>query len=285
VPTYPPGQEGGERILLQRVRKLMDKASATANPHEADAFARKAAELVARHRIDPDRVTDVGDRDDLAVREVPLGRGAYVRARLALLMAVAATHDTRVVFGTTPTGTVAHVAGDVGDLDVVELMYHSLHAQAAARMASERRGTPAATQRYRRSFLFGYADRMGVLLADTRRETEAAVVAPTTELRRRRWPSSSGVDGSTSSRSSSSGACGLLVHPVRRRCTDGRRASRRPTVPMLDGRDCPAGERSVRVERWTSTGRRCTPRNSPRSMAPTSRRSSTLRGSWAGCES
>jgi len=183
VPTYPPGQEGGERILLQRVRKLMDKASATANPHEADAFARKAAELVARHRIDPDRVTDVGDRDDLAVREVPLGRGAYVRARLALLMAVAATHDTRVVFGTTPTGTVAHVAGDVGDLDVVELMYHSLHAQAAARMASERRGTPAATQRYRRSFLFGYADRMGVLLADTRRETEAAVVASATDNR------------------------------------------------------------------------------------------------------
>jgi Protein of unknown function (DUF2786) len=160
--------------LLQRVRKLMDKANATANPHEADAFARKAAELVARHRIDPDLVT--GDRDDLAVREVPLGRGAYVRARLALLMAVATAHDTRVVFGTTPTGTVAHVAGHVGDLDVVELMYHSLHTQAAARMASERRATPAATQRHRRSFLFGYADRMAVLLADTRRDAEAAVV-------------------------------------------------------------------------------------------------------------
>lgn len=175
--TYPPGQEGEGRTLLQRVRKLMDKASATSNVHEADAFARKAAELVARHRIDPHQVADIDNHDDLVVREIPLGRGAYVRARLALLMAVAATHDTRVVFGATPTGTVAHLAGHVSDLDVVELMYHSLHTQAAARVASQRRATPAATQQYRRSFLFGYADRMGVLLADTRRDAESAVVA------------------------------------------------------------------------------------------------------------
>ncbi|HYN33508.1 MAG TPA: DUF2786 domain-containing protein [Ilumatobacteraceae bacterium] len=181
--TYPLGQADEGRVLLQRVRKLMDKASSTSNSHEADAFARKAAELVARHRIDPDRVADIDDQNDLAVREIPLGRGAYVRARLALLMAVAATHDTRVVFGTTPNGTVAHVAGHVSDLDVVELMYHSLHAQAAARVASQRRATPAATQRYRRSFLFGFADRMGVLLADTRRDAEAAVVAAATDGR------------------------------------------------------------------------------------------------------
>ena len=179
--TYPPDQEDGSRSLLQRVRKLMDKASATSNPHEADAFARKAAELVARHRIDPHRVADCDDRDSLAVREIPLGRGAYVRARLALLMAVADTHDTRVVFGTTPSGTVAHVAGHVSDLDVVEVMYHSLHGQAAARVASQRRSTPAATQRYRRSFLFGYADRMGVLLADTRRDAEAEVASSATD--------------------------------------------------------------------------------------------------------
>ncbi len=34
-----------------------------------------------------------GAGDDLVVRQVALGRGAYVRGRLALLMAVAATHD------------------------------------------------------------------------------------------------------------------------------------------------------------------------------------------------
>ena len=159
--------------LLSRVRKLMDKAAATSNPHEADAFSRKAAELVARHRIDPQRLVGAGGGGELAVREVALGRGAYVRARLALLMAVASTHDARVVFGSSPLGMVAYVAGFESDLDTIELMYHSLHGQAAGQMADIRRSTPAATQRFRRSFLFGYADRMGQLLANARSGVEA----------------------------------------------------------------------------------------------------------------
>lgn len=160
--------------LVQRVRKLMDKAAATTNSHEADAFAAKAAELVARHRIDPDRLAGRSGDDDLAIREVPVGRGAYVRARLSLLTAVAHNHDARVVFASSPTGTIAYVAGYTSDLDVIEVMYHSLHGQAAAQMASQRRSTAAATQRFRRSFLFGFAERMNLLLAESRRDVEAA---------------------------------------------------------------------------------------------------------------
>lgn len=161
-----------EPSLVIRVRKLMDKATATSNVHEADAFSRKAAELIARHRIDPTSLVD-SDRDDLAVREIALGRGAYVRARLALLMAVAEAHDSRVVFATTPAGTVAYVAGHGSDLELVEVMYTSLHAQAATQMAMERRATPAATQRHRRSFLFGYADRVAKSFDDARRAARA----------------------------------------------------------------------------------------------------------------
>ena len=155
----------------------MDKAAATSNVHEADAFSRKAAELVARHRIDPDALVEVG-QDDLAVREITLGRGAYVRGRLALLMAVAEAHDSRVVFIATPTGTLAYVAGRVGDLDVVEVMYTSLHAQAAVQMSAVRRSTSAATQRYRRSFLFGYADRVAKSFDEVREAAEAASATP-----------------------------------------------------------------------------------------------------------
>lgn len=162
----------GDDPVVVRVRKLMDKAAATANPHESDAFARKAAELVARHRIDPDRLRETRPNEDLIVREIALGRGAYVRGRLALLMAVAEVHDAKVVFGSTPTGTVAYVAGFDTDLDVVEVMYHSLHGQASTQMAAQRRATAAATQRFRRSFLFGYADRLGQLLATTRQTVE-----------------------------------------------------------------------------------------------------------------
>jgi hypothetical protein len=156
---------------VQRVRKLMEKASATTNHHEADAFARKAADLIARHRLDPDRIA-IDTDDELRVREIPLGRGAYVRARLALLSAVVSAHDAQVVFGATPTGTIAYVAGFDSDLDVIAVMYHSLHAQASAQMAHERRQTSAATQRYRRSFLFGYAARISELLAESQRTAQ-----------------------------------------------------------------------------------------------------------------
>jgi hypothetical protein len=159
--------------LVARVRKLMDKAAATSNVHEADAFSRKAAELVARHRIHPEALAE-SDGDDLVVREIPLGRGAYVRGRLALLMAVAEAHDNRVLFGATPTGTIAYVAGHACDLEVVEVMYTSLHSQAASQMSAERRSTSAATQSYRRAFLFGYADRVAKSFDDVRRAAEAA---------------------------------------------------------------------------------------------------------------
>lgn len=169
------GESSGvaERSLVLRVRKLMDKAAATSNVHEADAFSRKAAELVARHRIDSESLVEHGG-DELAVREIALGRGAYVRGRLALLMAVAEAHDARVVFGATPSGTIAYVAGHTRDLDVAEVMYTSLHSQAASQMSAERRTTSAATQRYRRAFLFGYADQVAKSFDEVRRVAEAA---------------------------------------------------------------------------------------------------------------
>ena len=163
--------------VLIRVRKLLDKAERTSNTHEADAFSRKAADLIARHRIDQSRLAEVRTGDDLAVREIVLGRGAYVRARLSLVLAIAGAHDVRVVFQSTPTGTIALAAGFRSDLDVVEVMYNSLHQQAASQMASVKRATGAATQRFRRSFLFGFAERVGEILNES--QTAARQAADT----------------------------------------------------------------------------------------------------------
>ena len=172
-PKTPPTAADHDQAILERVRKLFDKAAGTTNAHEADAFARKAAELVARHRIDPDRLVSGRPDDEIVIRELPLGRGAYVRARLALLTIVGDHHDVRVVFKTLPTGMVAYLAGFRSDVDVVELLYHSLHQQAAAQMAGISRGTGAATQRFRRSFLMGFADRIGVVLDESARDAAA----------------------------------------------------------------------------------------------------------------
>lgn len=164
-----------DAALLDRIRKLFAKSRSTSNPHEAELFARKAADLAARHRVDPQRLLASVGTDELTIRKIELGRGAYVRARLSLLVAVADHHDARVVFETTPTGTIALVAGFASDLDVIELMYGSLHQQAAAQMSTIRRATGAATQRYRRSFLFGFANRVGELLDEARSDAEAVV--------------------------------------------------------------------------------------------------------------
>jgi hypothetical protein len=155
-------------VLIDRVRKLLAKAESTDNPNEAEAFSAKAAALIAAHRLDPAHLRDSLDRGTVGLRRVPIGRGAYVRARLALLTAVARAHDCEVVFETTAAGSVALVAGFDTDLVVTELLYESLHVQAAGQMAATRKATPAATQRWRRSFLLGYARRVGDLLAESR---------------------------------------------------------------------------------------------------------------------
>jgi hypothetical protein len=157
-----------DEALIDRVRKLLAKAESTNNANEAEAFSAKAAQLIAAHRLDLGHVRDSLERGSLGIRRLPIGRGAYVRARLALLMAVAGTHDCEVVFQSGSTGTTAIVAGFESDLDVTELLYASLHTQAAGQMATMRRSTAAATQRYRRSFLFGYARRVSELLAASR---------------------------------------------------------------------------------------------------------------------
>jgi hypothetical protein len=149
--------------LVAKVRKLLAMAEGSPNRNEADAFSRKAAELIAAHRIEPERLQQ-GVNDELTVLEVALGRGAYVRGRLSLLQVIGDAHGCRTVFEVNERGTVAMVAGFRSDLDAVELLYNSLHTQAASRMARERRSTPAATQQWRRSFLFGYADQIRKML-------------------------------------------------------------------------------------------------------------------------
>jgi hypothetical protein len=152
--------------VIGKVRKLLAMAEGSANHNEADAFSRKAAELIAAHRIDPERLRAEAN-DELAVSELVLGRGAYVRGRLSLLQTIAEAHGCRVVFEVRDRGTVAFVAGFRSDLDTTELLYHSLHTQASSRMAAERRATAAATQQWRRSFLFGYADQIRQMLVKT----------------------------------------------------------------------------------------------------------------------
>lgn len=160
--------------IIAKIRKLLAKAEATDHEAEAAVFQAKAAELLAQHRIDPSRLGSV-DRDDLTIRAIVVGRGAYVRARLQLLDVVAGANDCVMAWTNRSDQAVAHVAGTVRDAETAEVMYHSLHTQAATRMAARRRSTAAATQRWRRAFLFGFADRLAAQFAEARAAAAASM--------------------------------------------------------------------------------------------------------------
>lgn len=162
--------------VLRRIRGLLDQAESTPYPSEAEAFAAKAAQLMARHHVDLamlDRSRRGPHRGDIVEVDVELGRGQYVRARLELLGAVARALSCRLITSSRPDGRLGHVIGHRSDVDQVTLLYTSLLVQAtrAASAESVPRGHPGVT--FRRGFLLGFAERVGQRLQDEVRAAAA----------------------------------------------------------------------------------------------------------------
>lgn len=152
--------------ILRRIRGLLDQAENTPFPDEAEAFAAKAAELMARYRIDQAMVAPT-TRDPRQVVEdtIDLGRGQYVRARLDLLWAVADAFDCRLLTSSSASGRMGHLIGHPDDVAQVSMLYTSLLLQATR--AADREATPRGHNRitFRRGFLMGFAHRVGQRLA------------------------------------------------------------------------------------------------------------------------
>lgn len=154
--------------VLRRIRALLDQAESTPYPSEAESFAAKASELMARHHVDVALVDrSRHGRDGTVVEvEVELGRGQYVRARLELLGQVAAAYDCRVLTSSTPTGRLGHLIGHRADVEQTELMFTSLLVQATRAAAAEVPPRGHAGVTFRRGFLLGFAARVGERLAE-----------------------------------------------------------------------------------------------------------------------
>lgn len=158
--------------VTRRVQKLIAVAERTENSDEADAFSKKAAELIARYRLSSEALRP-RDPDEFIIQRHFLGRGAYVRARFLLLSEVAESMGCLATYTTGAEGTTAQVSGVHREVDAVMALFHSLHHQVGVMVARERRATAAATQRFRRAFMFGFAERVGEML----REMQRSVVA------------------------------------------------------------------------------------------------------------
>jgi len=148
--------------VLARVRALLAKAESTEFDQEAEALTAKAQELIARHAIDEALLVSPDDVGEPSVRRL-LVDDPYADAKASLTAEVAAANRCRTVY-TSDLGSVT-VFGYEADLDAVELLTASLLAQATGAMARHGSRRDAAgrsrTRAFRRSFLLGFANRIG----------------------------------------------------------------------------------------------------------------------------
>jgi hypothetical protein len=169
----------GDDRALHRIRGLLAKAESTDFPDEAESLTAKAQELMTRHAIDA-ALLDAGpsatDGSAVGTRRVHVEE-PYVRAKMQLLASVAEANDVRVVWYSSLG--IANLVGVRADVAAVELLFTSLLLQVAnAQSAAERPlGRRSASRSFRRSFLLGYAHRIGERLQIARQSATAEAAA------------------------------------------------------------------------------------------------------------
>jgi hypothetical protein len=167
--------------IARKIRALLDRAENTSYPAEAEAATRKAAELMAAHRITEAMLSasHTQPSDAIATRVITLSRGPYVGARMALLGGVARAFGVRLVYSTTWEGREVELLGFEGDLAAVELLYTSLLLQATVAVAQHEIPRGHAALRWRRGFLLGFADivgrRLTEVMAEAARDAQASM--------------------------------------------------------------------------------------------------------------
>ncbi|MFO8075265.1 MAG: DUF2786 domain-containing protein [Egibacteraceae bacterium] len=160
--------------VLARVRALLAKAESTAYEEEAEALSAKAQALIAQHAID-EALLAAGSDDVGApgLRRILLS-GPYLDAQHALIAAVARANRCQAIYE--PWARWVSLLGYDTDLDAIDLLATSLLAQATQAMRRHGPKRDAAgrsrTRSFRRSFLLGYAGRIGERL---REATDAQV--------------------------------------------------------------------------------------------------------------
>lgn len=173
----------GDDRVLRRIRGLLAKAESTEFPEEAESLTAKAQELMTRHAVDSALLDGVARTERpgrgvaVETRRVHV-RDPYVRAKMQLLGAVAEANDVRVVWY--ERLGIANVVGVRDDVAAVELLFTSLLLQAARALTvaegpSGRR--PPGIRSFRRSFLLGFAHRIGERLQVARRQATSEAAA------------------------------------------------------------------------------------------------------------
>ncbi len=171
---------------LDTIRKLLSKAAGAATEHEADAYTRKATELMARHGIDQALLAESGAvADDIGGTRIGVDE-PYSRGKGEMLCWIAGALGCRsVVHFTGRKTTGITVFGHASDRERVELLYTSLLLQAVTQLVRARPNhtqtryfdpPPSEIAAYRRTWLRGFAARVASRIAHAEADARAAVV-------------------------------------------------------------------------------------------------------------
>ena len=173
--STPPGDDRA----LRRIRGLLTKAESTDFPDEAESLTAKAQELMTRYAIDAallDAESTPAGGSAIETRRVHV-QDPYVRAKMQLLASVADANDVRVVWYSTLG--IANLVGVRADVAAVELLFTSLLLQVAHALSAAEHllGHRSASRSFRRSFLLGYAHRIGERLRTAKESATAEAAA------------------------------------------------------------------------------------------------------------
>lgn len=165
--------------LLTKVRMMLAKAESTPYEEEAEAFTSAAQKLMARHSIDRAMLDEAARAAGRVGGPAAIRLGVdrpYEGAKFTLLAAIAGANRCRAVWH--QKMGFATVVGFEIDLRAVELLHASLLVQATAAMRSAGSRTnwrgESTTRTFRRSFLTGFAGRIGERLATATEEATAS---------------------------------------------------------------------------------------------------------------
>ena len=150
--------------MLETIRGLLAKAESTDFEAEAEAFTAKAQELMAAHSIETAMLERGREGDGVSPTSVTVKiHRPYAQPKMHLLSAAAGPNHCRVLWNRYKEEAV--VFGFDNDIAAVELLFTSLLVQATRAMTAHGPQTDwsgrSRTRSFRRSFLLGFADRIG----------------------------------------------------------------------------------------------------------------------------
>jgi Protein of unknown function (DUF2786) len=166
-----------ETDLERKIRALLRKAEGSSFEEEADAFMRKAQELMFRHGIDEERLwaNDPSRREKIEVAKIKIAdnKPGSMHRRI-ILSQVARVNHSKMWY--TPGSDYSSIAGYPNDLLFVEMLFTSIITQMNFKEAmalAHSNGVHPKT--FRSNFAAGFADRINERLMENFQAAQAAV--------------------------------------------------------------------------------------------------------------